>query len=61
VNNAKFVTNIPDGVGSIVAMCTFKERVYVAAQYGVFVLNDDHVLEQMTFIAAPSTDAKEGK
>jgi hypothetical protein len=50
LEGAKFVSNVPDGVGHLVAMCVHKDRVYVAAQFGVFVLNDDHNLEQMMFV-----------
>jgi hypothetical protein len=49
VSDAKFVTNIPAGVGSIVGMCVHLEKIYVAAQFGVFVLKDGK-LEQLLFV-----------
>lgn len=46
----KFVSSIPSDAGDVIGMCVHKERVYVATQFGVFVLNDDKKLEQLVFV-----------
>jgi hypothetical protein len=43
----QFVSNIPKGGGAVVAMRVHHDRLYVATQRAVFVLNDADELEQL--------------
>lgn len=45
----QFLPNLPDGAGHLVGMCINRGRVYVASEFGVFVVNDQDQLEQLNF------------
>lgn len=57
----RFTAKIPGEAGSIISACVFQDRLYLACQWGVYVLDDGKLIKIVTVAKPQSPQPKFGE